>query len=97
MIAELAHSTFRRQLILEYEIPKIDGDVGRPMVYVDLPSELAERKIELLMMGFASQIHKDWFDREVFRGMMRLRGMESGSPSGYAEAFHCHKLTLVSH
>lgn len=94
-VAELARSTFRNHLTLEYEIPKLDGDLGRPIVYVDLPSEVVERKIDLVLKGFPSQAHRSWFDPETFRGLMRLRGMESQSASGYSEAFYCRKLRLI--
>lgn len=94
-VAHLALNTFRQHLILQYEIPKGDGDLGRPAAYVDLSAELANRKVDLIMEGFPSQLGRPWFDREVFLGVMRLRGMESHSESGYAEAFHCRKLKLV--
>jgi LmbE family N-acetylglucosaminyl deacetylase len=81
-------------MILEYEIPKYDGDLGRPNVFVPLEIPVLEQKIDYLFAAFASQRSKKWFDRETFRGLMRLRGMESNSPSGYAEAFHARKLVL---
>lgn len=94
--AELVRNTFRNHLTLEYEILKVDGDLGRPVVYVDLSSEAVERKIDLIMKGFPSQAHRSWFEPEVFRSLMRLRGVESQSGSGYAEAFHCPRLRLLS-
>ena len=94
LLAELTWNTFRDHLILEYEIPKYDGDLGQPSVFVPLESELCERKINYLMESFASQRLKRWFEPETFRGIMRLRGMESNAPSGYAEAFYCRKLVL---
>jgi LmbE family N-acetylglucosaminyl deacetylase len=84
-------NTFRNHLILEYEIPKWDGDLGQPNVYVSLSAKLLERKIELLLAHFVSQRSKDWFDAETFRGLARLRGMECRSPDRYAEAFVLRK------
>ena len=94
-VADLVRNTFRDHLILHYEIPKVDGDMGRPSVYVDLTRLQAERKVELLMKGFPSQHDREWFDDDVFFGLMRLRGMESRAESGYAEAFHSPKLKLI--
>jgi LmbE family N-acetylglucosaminyl deacetylase len=94
--AELTRNTFRNHLTLEYEILKVDGDLGRPVAYIDLPSELVDRKIDLILKGFPSQSRRSWFDPEAFRSLMRLRGVESQSGSGYAEAFHCRKLRLMS-
>ena len=95
LVAELAANTFRDQLILEYEIPKYDGDLGRPSVYVHLSAEQAEAKAAALHEGFPSQRDRAWFSAETFRGLMRLRGIESRAPDGYAEAFHCRKLVLL--
>ena len=94
LVSELTWNTFRDHLILEYEIPKWDGDMGRPSVFVPLEREFADRKVEHLLSAFPSQAGRDWFDAEVFRGLLRLRGMEARSPSGYAEAYHCRKLVL---
>ena len=94
LVSELTWNTFRDHLILEYEIPKWDGDIGRPNVYVPLESEHVEAKLTLLADHFGSQRGKDWYDTEVFRSLMRLRGMECRSPSGYAEAFHGRKLMI---
>jgi len=94
LLSELTWNTFRNHLILEYEIPKYDGDMGRPNCFVPLEASLSEQKIDHLFMAFESQRSKRWFDRETFRGLMRLRGMESNSPSGYAEAFHARKMVL---
>jgi hypothetical protein len=82
-------------MILEYEIPKWDGDMGRPNVYVPLRSASIERKIELLMAYFGTQRSKDWFDSETFRGLARLRGMECRAPEHYAEAFLIRKAILT--
>jgi LmbE family N-acetylglucosaminyl deacetylase len=89
---ELTWNTFRDHLILEYEIPKWDGDLGRPNLYVPVEERLVAKKLRLLEEHFGSQRSKDWFDGAVFRGLMRLRGMECRSPSGYAEAFYARKL-----
>lgn len=93
-ISELAWNTFRDHLILEYEIPKYDGDLGRPGLFVPLTEEQAERKIELIFEAFGSQADKHWFDRELFRGLLRMRGMECRAPDGYAEAFYSRKVVL---
>jgi LmbE family N-acetylglucosaminyl deacetylase len=92
LLGELALSAFRNQLVLQYEIPKWDGDLGRTTVYVPLEDDVARRKVELLHASFPSQKAHDWWDDEVFFGLMRLRGMECRSR--YAEAFHCPKLSL---
>jgi LmbE family N-acetylglucosaminyl deacetylase len=94
LIAELTWNTFRDHLILEYEIPKYDGDLGQPSVFVPLEDELRQKKVRLLMDAFESQHSKRWFQPDTFMALMRLRGMECNSPSGYAEAFYCHKLVL---
>lgn len=94
LLAELTWNTFRDHLILEYEIPKYDGDMGQPGVFVPLSAELCEKKVQFLMDAFQSQQPKRWFEQETFRSLMRLRGMECNSPSGYAEAFYCRKMVL---
>jgi LmbE family N-acetylglucosaminyl deacetylase len=94
LLAELAWNTFRDHLILEYEIPKYDGDMGRPNLFVPLEAPMYQHKVDYLLEAFESQCAKPWFDRETFLGLMRIRGMESNSPSGYAEAFHVRKLIL---
>lgn len=94
LISEFTWNTFRNHLILEYEIPKYDGDLGRPNVFVPLDAPLAEQKINHLFDAFESQRSKPWFDRSTFLGLMRIRGMESNAASGYSEAFHCRKLVL---
>jgi LmbE family N-acetylglucosaminyl deacetylase len=94
LIADLTWNTFRDHLILEYEIPKYDGDMGRPNVFMPLPSDLAERKVNLIMDTFQSQHQRKWFRRETFSALMHLRGIECNAPSGYAEAFYVRKLVL---
>jgi LmbE family N-acetylglucosaminyl deacetylase len=93
-IAELIPTVFRDQLYLAYEIPKWDGDMSRPSVYVPLSSSLAHRKVELLHKCFPSQRARDWWDDEVFLGLARLRGMECRAP--YAEAFTCTKSIILT-
>jgi LmbE family N-acetylglucosaminyl deacetylase len=88
-------ATFRDHLILEYEIPKWDGDFGQPNVYVPISAQVLERKIELLLAHFGTQASKDWFDEDVFRGLARLRGMESRAPERFAEAFFARKVVLL--
>jgi LmbE family N-acetylglucosaminyl deacetylase len=94
LIAELTWNTFRDHLILEYEIPKYDGDLGQPSVFVPLPSEVYQQKVRAIMEAFPSQHSKHWFEEETFLALMRLRGMECHAPSGFAEAFYCRKLVL---
>jgi LmbE family N-acetylglucosaminyl deacetylase len=93
-VSMLTWNTFRDHVILEYEIPKWDGDTGQPNIYLPASRALMERKIKLLHEHFGSQRSKDWFDGETFRGLARLRGMECRAPDGFAEAFHARKLTL---
>jgi LmbE family N-acetylglucosaminyl deacetylase len=96
LVAELTGNTFRNHLTLAYEVPKWDGDLGRPNVYVPATELSLSRKIELLSTHFATQRNKDWFDAQTFRGLARLRGMECRAPERAAEAFHCSKLVLSS-
>jgi LmbE family N-acetylglucosaminyl deacetylase len=91
-VAELVPTAFRDALVLQYEIPKWDGDLGRPGLYVPLAEPVARRKVELLHACFPSQKDRDWWDDEVFLGLARLRGMECRSR--YAEAFGCDKAVL---
>jgi LmbE family N-acetylglucosaminyl deacetylase len=94
LASELTWNTWRDHLILEYEIPKYDGDLGQPNVFMPLSEDVCARKIQLLLEHFGSQRRKRWFTEDLFRGLMRLRGMECNSPSGYAEAFYGRKLAL---
>jgi LmbE family N-acetylglucosaminyl deacetylase len=94
LVAELTWNTFRDHLILEYEIPKYDGDLGQPSLFVPLESNACQRKVSYIMEAFQTQHAKRWFQQETFLSLMRLRGMECNAPSGYAEAFYCHKLVL---
>jgi LmbE family N-acetylglucosaminyl deacetylase len=92
---ELTWNTFRDHLILEYEVPKYDGDMSAPNTFVPLEERLRQRKIDHLMSYFASQVSKRWFKEELFSSLLRLRGMECNSPSSYAEAFFCRKAVLA--
>lgn len=94
-VSKLTWNAFRDHLILEYEIPKWDGDLGRPNGYIPLAPKILERKIELLMAHFGTQRSKDWFGAETFRGLARLRGVECRASGGYAEAFTLRKLCLA--
>ncbi len=94
LIAELTWNTFRNHLILEYEIPKYDGDLASPHAFIALDAEVCREKCRLLQKHFASQATRHWFDEELFLGLMRMRGMESRSPSGYAEGFDARKLVI---
>ncbi|MEJ0099030.1 MAG: PIG-L deacetylase family protein [Pseudomonadota bacterium] len=94
VIAELTWNTFRNHAVFEYEIPKFEGDLEHPNAYVPLSAETVERKVETLMTCFPSQLSRQWFDRDLFKGLMRLRGVECNSASRFAEAFHVRKLVL---
>ena len=94
LISELTWNTFRDHLILEYEIPKYDGDLGQPSVFVPLEAEVYQTKVRYIMDTFQSQRTKRWFEEDMFLSLMRLRGMECNAPSGYAEAFYCRKIVL---
>jgi LmbE family N-acetylglucosaminyl deacetylase len=94
LISELTRNAFRDHLILEYEIPKYDGDIGQPSVFVPLDSEACKKKVQFIMDTFQSQHSKRWFEESTFLSLMRLRGMECNAPSGYAEAFYSYKLAI---
>jgi len=94
IVAEMAWTTFRDQLILEYEIPKWDADLAPPNAYVELTADLIERKAALLAETFASQTDRHWFSRETFVGLARVRGIECRAEGGYAEGFHARKVVL---
>ena len=94
-VADIVPTVFRRALCLGYEIPKWDGDLGHPSIYVPLSEELAHRKVHLLHKCFPSQHYRDWWDDEVFLGLARLRGVECRAR--YAEAFTCNKAAIELH
>ncbi len=94
LVNELTWNTFRNHLILEYEIPKFDGDMGRPNTFVPLEEWAFRQKVSNLSTIFESQQSKPWFASDTFLGLMRLRGMESNAPSGHAEAFYARKMVI---
>ena len=93
-VAELTWNHFRDHLILEYEIPKWDGDLGRPNAYATATAARVDRKIELLMEHFASQQSRPWFREDTFRALLRIRGLECNAPDRFAEAFYADKILL---
>jgi LmbE family N-acetylglucosaminyl deacetylase len=95
LACELTWNTFRDHLILEYEVPKWDGDLGRPNLYVPLTEDVVADKLELVLRHFPTQASKHWYDDETFRGLMRLRGLECAAPTRYAEAFYAPKVMLA--
>jgi len=94
LISDLTWNTFRNHLILEYEIPKYDGDLGSPNFFVHLDEEICNKKVQYLVDAFTSEGQKHWFTEDTFSSIMRLRGVESNSPSKYAEAFYCRKIVF---
>ena len=94
VLSDLAWNTFRNQLVLEYEIPKYDGDLGAPNVFIPVSREIGGRKVAALLRHFQSQTHKHWFTADTFWALLRLRGVECASPTGFAEAFYGRKLRL---
>jgi len=94
LVNELTWNTFRDHLILEYEIPKYDGDLGSPNVFVHLTDSIVKRKTDAVRKHFETQRSKHWFTDDLFEGLLRLRGMECNSPTGRAEAFYCRKLVV---
>lgn len=93
-LAGLVWNTFRNHLILEYEIPKYEGDLGKPNAFVPLPANVAARKVELIVRHFRSQASRTWFRPETFNGLMAVRGVECNAPEGFAEAFHVRKFVV---
>jgi LmbE family N-acetylglucosaminyl deacetylase len=91
LISDLTWNTWRDHFILEYEIPKYDGDLGAPNLFVPLQKRVFKRKVEAIVRAFQSQQRKQWFEKATFHGLARLRGMECNSPTGLAEAFFCRK------
>jgi len=94
VVSDLTWNTFRNHVVLEYEIPKYDGDLGSPNLFVPLGEAECREKIRILRASFTSQRDKHWFDEDTFRALMRLRGMESCAPSFHAEAFYARKVVL---
>jgi LmbE family N-acetylglucosaminyl deacetylase len=94
VLSDLAWNTFRDHLVLEYEILKYDGDLGRPNVFMPLSEEICHRKVELLLKHFRTQSTKHWFTSDTFEAIHRVRGIECASPTGRAEAFYSRKMVL---
>jgi LmbE family N-acetylglucosaminyl deacetylase len=94
VISELTWNTFRNHAILEYEIPKYEGDLTHPGMFCPLSEATVDKKVATLLKSFPSQSNHQWFDADLFRGHMRLRGVECNSPTRYAEAFHGRKVVL---
>ena len=92
LLSDLAWNAFRDHIILEYEIPKYDGDMSRPNFYVPLDQETCQQKIETLLACFPTQHDKNWFTEDTFWALLRLRGVECHAPSKFAEAFHARKV-----
>lgn len=92
LISDLTWNTFRNHLILEYEIPKYDGDMGSPNIFFHLSESICQRKIQHILSHFKTQMDRFWFTEETFQALLRLRGVESRSPGKYAEAFYGRKL-----
>jgi LmbE family N-acetylglucosaminyl deacetylase len=91
LISELTRNTFRDHLIWEYEIPKYDGDLSSPNLFVHLSKSICQQKIQHLMTYFQTQSNKQWFTEETFTAILRIRGIESNATEQYAEGFYCHK------
>ena len=94
LVSDLTWNTWRNHLILEYEIPKYDGDFGSPNMFSNLSAEILERKVELVLKLFQTQVSKHWFTADLLRATARLRGMESVAPEGFSEAFYSRKACL---
>jgi LmbE family N-acetylglucosaminyl deacetylase len=94
LISDLTWNTYRDHLILEYEIPKYDGDLGSPNLFVPLDEPIYRNKVRWITEEFQTQRGRHWFTEDTFRSLLRLRGIESGAPSGYAEGFYCRKAVL---
>lgn len=94
LISDLTWNTFRDHLILEYEVPKYDGDLGIPNFFVPLDESVCRRKIRYILRSYKSQKGKHWFTEDTFFSLMRIRGIESCSPGRYAEAFYCRKVVM---
>jgi LmbE family N-acetylglucosaminyl deacetylase len=94
VLSDLAWNTFRHHTILEYEIPKYDGDLGAPNFFSPISETVCDEKVQLLMKHFATQQNKHWFSEDLFRGLLRVRGIEAASAERHAEAFYARKLLL---
>jgi LmbE family N-acetylglucosaminyl deacetylase len=94
LVSELTWNAFRDHWILEYEVPKFDGDLMSPNLFVPLSQATCRKKVNYLLEYFQSQKQRSWFTAETFSALPRLRGVECNSKTGYAEAFHCRKIVL---
>jgi LmbE family N-acetylglucosaminyl deacetylase len=94
LVSDLTWNTFRRELILEYEIPKYDGDLGQPNLFVHLNQTVCRKKIQNILEIFQTQTEKYWLTEDTLRAILRLRGVESHAQDKYAEAFYCRKMIL---
>ena len=94
LVSDLTWNTFRRELILEYEIPKYDGDLGQPNLFVHLSEPVVRRKVQHILDVFKSQTQKHWLTEDTLRALLRMRGVESHAEEKYAEAFYCRKMIL---
>jgi LmbE family N-acetylglucosaminyl deacetylase len=92
LVSELTWNTFRNHLILEYEIPKYDGDIGTPNFFVHLSEAVCRKKIQNILRCFESQRDKNWFSEDTFLSILRIRGLESNAPDRYAEGYYCRKV-----
>jgi LmbE family N-acetylglucosaminyl deacetylase len=94
VVSDLTWNTFRSELILEYEIPKYDGDLGCPNLFLPLSEDVCRRKVQYILDVYQTQRKKQWFTEDTFRALLRLRGVESGAAGKYAEAFYCRKMIV---
>jgi LmbE family N-acetylglucosaminyl deacetylase len=94
LLSDLTWNTFRNHFVLEYEIPKYDGDLGQPSFFVPVEEAICAQKIRTIIDSFSTQGQKQWFDEQTFQAILRLRGMEANSPTRFAEAFYCRKAVL---
>ena len=94
LISDLTWNTFRDHLVLEYEVPKFDGDLGQPNWFVPVDDERRAFKVDTILRRFASQSSKAWFTADTFNALMRIRGVECRSRTGYAEAFHARRIVV---
>jgi LmbE family N-acetylglucosaminyl deacetylase len=92
LVSDLTWNTWRDHFILEYEIPKFDGDFGSPNFFSTIPASTLERKIALVLRHFPTQVGKQWFSADLFRAVARIRGMECVAPEAFAEGFYCRKV-----
>lgn len=95
LLCELTWNTYRSHMVLEYEIPKYDGDFSSPNFFVPLSKSICSTKVQYLMQHFGTQRNKHWFSEDLFYSTLRIRGMESNSPTQFAEGFYCRKITLA--